>query len=65
MLIIDEGFGNLDENNTFKCFQLLTTLKSQFRLILIVSHIPQLKEVAEKMIEIATTGIESKVVVEE
>lgn len=61
MLIIDEGFGVLDDESIVKCLQLLTSLKDYFRLILVISHIPQVKEVADKMIEVVNLGSESKI----
>lgn len=63
VLIVDEGFGSLDEENVPKCLQLLALLKNYFRLVLIVSHIPQIKEAAERIIEIANNGLESRVLI--
>lgn len=61
MLIIDEGFGVLDDESIVKCLQLPTSLKDYFRLILVISHIPQVKEVADKMIEVVNLGSDSKI----
>jgi DNA repair exonuclease SbcCD ATPase subunit/DNA repair exonuclease SbcCD nuclease subunit len=61
--IIDEGFGVLDEEGIEKCMQLLTLLKEYFKTILVISHIPQIKEIAERVIEIKNLGSESQVIV--
>ena len=63
ILIVDEGFGSLDEENVPKCLQLLTLLKGYFRLVLIVSHIPQIKEAAERIVDISNNGLESSIFV--
>ena len=61
IFIIDEGFGTLDEEGLQKCMQLLTLLKSYFKTVLVISHIPQIKEVADRIIEIKNDGQESSV----
>lgn len=61
MFMVDEGFGALDDEGTQKCMTLLTALKSKFRIILIVSHIPQMKEVADTILEIENDGVESHI----
>lgn len=54
MFIIDEGFGALDEEGIQKCMRLLNSLKSQFKTVLVISHIPHIKEIADRIIEITT-----------
>lgn len=61
VLIIDEGFGALDEENIQSCMEMLTFLQGYFKTILVISHVTPIKEVAEKMIEIRNDGEESKV----
>jgi DNA repair exonuclease SbcCD ATPase subunit len=61
MFIVDEGFGVLDEDSIVKCLQLLSSLKNYFKLILIISHIPQVKEIADRMVEVVNLGSESRV----
>jgi exonuclease SbcC len=61
ILIIDEGFSSLDEENVPRVLQLLTLFKTYFKTILVVSHIPQIKEAAEKILEISNNGIESNI----
>jgi len=52
IFIIDEGFGALDENNLDMCAKLLSSLKMHFRNILIISHIDEIKDNVDHMIEI-------------
>lgn len=61
ILIIDEGFGALDDENIQSCMEMLTFLRSYFKTILIISHVPQIKEVADRIIEIKHDGVESNV----
>lgn len=56
MFILDEGFGSLDDEALPQCLQLLTLLKSYYRLILVVSHIGPIKEIADKLIDIHNDG---------
>ena len=48
MLIIDEGFGALDETNLEACGKLLHSLKKWFKNILVISHIDAIKDVAKR-----------------
>jgi len=52
MLIIDEGFGALDESNLEACARLLTNLKSYFKNILIISHVDAIKDIVDNVIDI-------------
>jgi len=52
IFIIDEGFGALDENNLDMCSKLLASLKMHFKNILIISHIDEIKDSVDHMIEI-------------
>lgn len=61
MFIIDEGFGVLDEQGIQKCMRLLTAIKHHFKTVVVISHIPQIKEIANKIIEIDTTSSNSRV----
>jgi DNA repair exonuclease SbcCD ATPase subunit len=60
-LIIDEGLSVLDQDNMPKCLQLLQGLKSYFKTILIVSHIPAVQEIVDSVLEITNNGFESKI----
>ena len=61
LLIIDEGFSSLDEENVPRVLQLLNLFKTYFKTILVVSHIPQIKEAAEQILDISNNGFESNV----
>ena len=64
ILIIDEGFGTLDEMNVESCNRLLISLKRWFKCIFVISHIDAIKDSADNIIEITTRGKDSRVVVE-
>jgi DNA repair exonuclease SbcCD ATPase subunit/DNA repair exonuclease SbcCD nuclease subunit len=51
-LIIDEGFEALDEANLQNVIKMLNKLKQNFRSIIVITHIPLLKEYMDKIIEI-------------
>lgn len=61
MLIIDEGFGALDDMNIEACGRLLASLKKWFRNIFIISHVDAVKDVADNILEISKTGKDSYV----
>ena len=61
ILIIDEGFGALDEENIQSCMEMLTFLRGYFKTILVISHVTPIKEVADRIIEVKNDGTESKV----
>jgi DNA repair exonuclease SbcCD ATPase subunit len=54
-------FGVLDNSNIPKVLELLQTIKSKFRAVLIVSHIEEIKEVATRIVTIRDDGMESSV----
>jgi DNA repair exonuclease SbcCD ATPase subunit len=51
-MIIDEGFGSLDETNAVACVSILRSLKRWFRFVLVVSHIDIIKDAVDMSIEI-------------
>ena len=61
MLIIDEGFGALDETNIAACNTLLDSLKKWFRNIIIISHIDAVKDSVDNVIDISSAGNNSLV----
>jgi DNA repair exonuclease SbcCD ATPase subunit len=61
MLMIDEGFGALDETNLEACGKLLQSLKKWFKNILIISHIDAIKDIVDNTIEIMKKGVDSHV----
>lgn len=62
VLIIDEGFGSLDDVNVEACNRLLTSLKKWFKSILIISHVDGVKDVVDNVIDITRNGKDAKVV---
>jgi len=62
ILIIDEGFGALDEINVEACGRLLKSLKKWFKSILVISHIDAVKDNVDHIIEINKNGKDSKIV---
>jgi len=61
MLIIDEGFGALDETNLEACSRLLQSLKKWFRNILVISHVDMIKDTVDNNLEIMKKGKDSYV----
>lgn len=61
MLIIDEGFGSLDETNLESCGRLLQSLKKSFKNIIVISHIDAVKDIVDHTLDIAKHGIDSYV----
>jgi len=56
MLMIDEGFGALDETNLEACGKLLQSLKKWFKNILVISHIDAIKDIVDNNIDIMKKG---------
>jgi exonuclease SbcC len=52
-LIIDEGFGTQDAEGIDRLVQAITAIQDEFRLILVVTHIEDLKERFERRIEVS------------
>lgn len=61
ILIIDEGFGALDETNVEACGRLLQSLKNYFKSIFIISHVEAVKDGVDNLIEITKGGADSHV----
>ena len=61
MLIIDEGFGALDETNLESCGKLLVSFKKWFKNIVIISHIDAIKDIVDNSIDITKEGVDSHV----
>lgn len=51
-LIIDEGFGSLDETQLETCARFLVSLKKRFKNIIIISHIEAVKDMVDNLLEI-------------
>jgi len=61
MIIIDEGFGALDETNLESCARLLESLKRWFRNIIVISHVDAVKDCVDGSLEITKNGKDSYV----
>ncbi|MBT7915304.1 hypothetical protein HN588_15505 [Candidatus Bathyarchaeota archaeon] len=64
MLIIDEGFGSLDDLNVEAVNRMLVSLKKWFRHILIITHVDGVKDVVDNVIDITWNGKDAKIVYE-
>ena len=53
LLVIDEGFGALDDMNVEACGRLLDSLKRWFRNILIISHVDAVKDTVDNVLAIS------------
>ena len=62
VLIIDEGFGALDEMNIHACSRLLSSLKKWFKNILVISHVDAVKDSVDNLLDITSSGKDSRVV---
>ena len=51
-LVIDEGFGTLDNENLTSLYMLFAYLKTQFDFVMIISHIDSMRDVVDSLIEI-------------
>lgn len=61
LMIIDEGFGALDESSVEACKRLLVSLKRYYKTILIISHVPGIKDVADSIIEVSRHEKDSRI----
>ena len=50
--LIDEGWGTMDSDNLNSVYSLFQYLKSQFQFTFIVSHIEQMRDFADSLLEI-------------
>jgi DNA repair exonuclease SbcCD ATPase subunit len=62
MLIIDEGFGALDETNIEACCALLESLKKWFKNILVISHVDAVKDAVDNVLDITSRGKDARVI---
>jgi exonuclease SbcC len=62
LFIVDEGYGALDPDNMQSAIVFLEGLKGYFKTILTISHIPEIKESADIIIDVENDGGDSKVV---
>lgn len=60
-IIIDEGFGALDEENIESCIRMLRSLTQYFKHVIVISHIDTIKSSVDNIIEVQKDGYDSKV----
>jgi DNA repair exonuclease SbcCD ATPase subunit len=60
-LVIDEGFGTLDNENLTSLYMLFSYLKSQFDFVMTISHIDSMRDVVDTLMEIKKESGFSKV----
>ena len=60
-IAIDEGFGSLDQTNLNSMVMLFDYLKTQFKFIMIISHIDSMRDVVDNHLEIAKINGRSKI----
>jgi exonuclease SbcC len=60
-LVIDEGFGTLDSDNLSSLFMMMQYLKTQFDFIWIISHLEQMRDIVDGLIEIKKVDGFSKI----
>lgn len=54
-LVIDEGFGSQDEEGRTRLAEAITAVQDDFEKILVITHLPELKEVFPSRIEVEKT----------
>ena len=62
VLIIDEGFGALDDKNIEACSRLLISLKKYFGNILVISHVDAVKDIVDNVLDIQKEGKDAKII---
>lgn len=62
MLIIDEGFGALDDGGVEAVNKLLVSLKDHYRSVIVITHVEGVKDIADHILEISKQEKDSKVV---
>jgi DNA repair exonuclease SbcCD ATPase subunit/DNA repair exonuclease SbcCD nuclease subunit len=63
-MIVDEGFGALDDSNVEVCMSMMRSMLNHFRFILIISHVDSVKDSVDAIIEVNRRGLDSHVVYE-
>lgn len=61
IFIIDEGFGTLDDAGVEACNRLLTSLKKHFKIVLVITHVDGIKDVADHVLEITKNEKDSRI----
>jgi DNA repair exonuclease SbcCD ATPase subunit len=60
-LVIDEGFGTLDADNLSSLFMMMQYLKTQFDFLWVISHLEQMRDIVDGLIEIQKVNGFSKI----
>lgn len=60
-LVVDEGFGTLDADNLSSLFMMMQYLKTQFDFIWMISHLEQMRDIVDGLIEIKKVDGFSKI----
>ena len=60
-LVVDEGFGTLDSDNLSSLFMMMQYLKTQFDFIWVISHLEQMRDIVDGLIEIKKENGFSKI----
>jgi DNA repair exonuclease SbcCD ATPase subunit len=55
-MIIDEGFGSLDDVNAVACVSLLRSVARGFRFVLVISHVDIIKDAVDTIIDVEKTS---------
>jgi exonuclease SbcC len=55
-LVVDEGFGSLDSDGVSRMVECLNAIKDDFKLVLVVSHLEDMKDAFPARIEVAKNG---------
>ncbi len=61
LFIIDESFGSLDSENCARVIELLQSIKSRFKTVLIITHVDEIKEAATTILTINNNGATSSI----
>lgn len=61
MFLMDEVFGALDEEHLPRIEEMLQMLKENFSKVILITHMPQIKDMVDKIIEVTHNNDESKV----
>ena len=56
-----DRLGLRDDTNLEACARLLTSLKRNFRNMLVISHVDSIKDIVDNVIEISHDGIDARV----
>ena len=61
ILVLDEGLGSLDKTNCISVIEVIKEMGDYFEMILVITHIDELKDAFEQKIEISRNSNGSKV----